>query len=114
MSSTRRRAVLSLLASPLAAVPRQNSRQQPDEDHLPTAPNPNEDKRLPDGRSQKLLIAKEEHEQALKEAQNLVLLAEQLRDEIEHAGNYVVPVSSVKKTEDIEHLARKIRGRLRY
>lgn len=114
MSSTRRRAALSLLASPFTAFAAQAQQQRPDEDHLPIPPNPNDDRRMPDGRSQKLLIAKEEHEQALKEARDLVALAEQLRDEIDHAGNYVVPVSSVKKTEDIERLARKIRGRLRY
>ncbi len=31
----------------------------------------------------------------------------------EKAGNYVVPVASVKKTEEIEKLARRIRGRLK-
>jgi hypothetical protein len=32
---------------------------------------------------------------------------------LQRAGNYVVPVSSVKKTEEIEKLARRIRGRLK-
>lgn len=57
-------------------------------------------------------MAKEQHEQALKDANQLITVAEQLRDELQKAGDYVVPVSSVKKTEQIEKLAKRIRGRL--
>lgn len=71
-----------------------------------------EDKRLPNGKSQKNAIAKEMHEQALKDTGELITIAEQLRDELKKAGDYVVPVSSVRKTEQIEKLAKKIRSRL--
>ena len=77
-------------------------------------PEANEDPRLPDGRSQKNAIAKQQHEQALKEADKLIATAEELRDELRKAGTYVVPVASVKKTEEIEKLARRIRGRLKF
>ena len=36
-----------------------------------------------------------------------------LRSQIDKAGNYVVPVNAVRTTEEIEKLARKIRGRLK-
>ncbi len=79
----------------------------------PKFPNENEDPRLPNGKSQKNAIAKEEHEQALKDAQQLVNVAEELRNELQRAGTFVVPLASVKKTEEIEKLAKRIRGRLK-
>jgi len=112
MGSTRREAFLTLAAS--AVLSAQN---QPPEDprhpHLPPVANPDEDTKLPNGKSQKDAIAKQDHERALKEAEDLLSLAQQLRDELQRAGNYVVPVASVKKTEEIEKLARRIRGRLK-
>ncbi|MDQ2843069.1 MAG: hypothetical protein M3Y72_18925 [Acidobacteriota bacterium] len=68
---------------------------------------------MPNGKSQKNAIAKEEHEQALKDAQQLVNVAEELRNELQRAGTFVVPLASVKKTEEIEKLAKRIRGRLK-
>lgn len=88
--------------------------QVPDDPRLrPPNPNPDEDRKLPNGKSQKDEIARHEHEKALQDAQDLVAMAQQLRDEIQRAGDFVVPVASVKKTEEIEKLARKIRSRLK-
>jgi len=71
-----------------------------------------EDHKLPNGKSQKDAVAKSEHDKALKEANDLLVLAQQLRDEIQKAGDHVVPMSSVKKTEEIEKMARRIRSHL--
>lgn len=71
-----------------------------------------EDHKLPNGKSQKDAMAKSEHDKALKEANDLLALAQQLKDEIQKAGDHVVPMSSVKKTEEIEKMARRIRSRL--
>lgn len=112
MSRTRRAALFTLAASALVSASNQQAqdeRQRP----LPLPPNPDEDTRLPNGKSQKDAIAKHEHEEALKDANDLLNAAEQLKAELEKAGDYVVPVSSVKKTEEIERLARKIRGHLK-
>jgi hypothetical protein len=87
--------------------------QVPDE-RRPRLPELEDDPRLPDGKSQKNAIAKEQHEQALKDADQLVAMAQDLRDQIKQAGTFVVPLSSIKKTEDIEKLARRLRGRLKY
>ena len=110
MGPTRRIALLNVLASAALLGHTQNQeRQRP----VPLPPNPNEDVKLPNGKSQKDAIAKENHAQAMKDVDELISMAEQLRDELQKSGEHVVSVSSVKKTEDIEHLARKIRGRLK-
>lgn len=89
--------------------------QQPSRPGIPPTPAPeeNNDRRLPNGKSQNDAIAKHNHELAIEEANELVELAGQLRNELQQAGSYVVPLSSVKKTEQIEKLARRIRGQLK-
>ena len=111
MGRTRRTALFTLLA-PAVLIARAQDPQDSTRS-LPIPENPEEDKKLPNGKSQKNAIAKEDHEQALKDANNLIAVAQQLRDELQKAGDFVVPLSSVKKTEEIEKLARRIRGRLK-
>jgi hypothetical protein len=72
----------------------------------------NDDHKLPNGKSLKDAMAKSEHDKAIKEANDLLVLAQQLKDELQKAGDHVVPLSSVKKTEEIEKIAKRIRGRL--
>ncbi|MFL6307019.1 MAG: hypothetical protein ACJ72H_26095 [Candidatus Sulfotelmatobacter sp.] len=74
---------------------------------------PHSDDRLPNGKSRADAIAQSEHKKALQEADELVEMARNLRSQIDKAGNYVVPVNAVRTTEEIEKLARKIRGRLK-
>lgn len=80
---------------------------------MPPANRSSRDVRLPNGKSQNNAIAQDEHKKALAEASQLVTLSEQLRDELQQAGAYIVPVGALKKTEQIEKLAKKIRGRLK-
>jgi Zn-dependent oligopeptidase len=101
----------ALIACTGVAAQTQDPQQEPHERQ--TFPPNTNDRKLPNGKSQSDAIAKEDHQKALKDAEDLVAMAEQLRDELKRAGDYVVPVSSVKKTEEIEKLARKIRGRLK-
>lgn len=101
----------ALIGSAGVAAQTQEPQQEPHERQ--TFPPNSSDRKLPNGKSQSDAIAKEDHQKALKDAEDLVAMAEQLRDELKRAGDYVVPVSSVKKTEEIEKLARKIRGRLK-
>ena len=110
VSVSRRTAVAALISS--ARLGAQTQDQQQQEPHERTVLPP-EDRRLPNGKSQIDAIAKDDHQKALKDAEDLVAVAEQLRDELKRSGDYVVPVSSVRKTEEIEKLARKIRGRLK-
>jgi len=111
MGRTRRHALLTLFLSPVLSAQEQFP---PDSSRPGTFPKqPEEDRRLPDGKSQKDAIAKQNHEQSLKDVNELVQAATSLRDELQKAGTYVVPLNAVKKTEEIEKLARRIRGRLK-
>ena len=79
--------------------------------------SPNEDEtdvRLPNGKMQRDEILKAEHEQNLKDAARLADLAEQLKQELEKNDRFVISVSSLKKTDEIEKLVKKIRSRLRH
>ena len=70
------------------------------------------DPRHPNGKSQKDAIAQSEHEKALKDAEELASLSNELRDDIKKIGDFVVPVLALKKTHEIEKLARRLRSHL--
>jgi hypothetical protein len=69
---------------------------------------------LPNGKSQKDEILKSEHQQNLKDAAELADLAEQLKIDLEKNDRYVVSMATIKKTDDIEKLAKRIRARMRH
>jgi hypothetical protein len=73
-----------------------------------------EEPRLPDGKSQKEAILKQEHEKSLRDAAELLTLAEELKAELEKNDRHVVSISSLRKTEEIEKLAKRIRNRLKH
>ena len=69
---------------------------------------------LPSGKSQRDEILKAEHRQNLKDAALLVTLSQQLKQDLEKHDRYVLSLDDLKKTDDIEKLARKIRSRMRH
>lgn len=69
--------------------------------------------RLPDGRSQSEAILKEEHAKSLKDAAEILKLAEELKMELEKNDRHVLSVGALKKTDEIEKLVKRIRGRMR-
>jgi hypothetical protein len=69
--------------------------------------------RMPDGRLQRDLILKDDVRRSLEDVDKVIELAQELKDEIEKNQTYVVSVTSIKKTEEIEKLVKRIRGRLR-
>jgi hypothetical protein len=69
---------------------------------------------LPNGKSQKDEILKSEHQQNLKDAAELADLAEQLKIDLEKNDRYVLSMATIKKTDDIEKLAKRIRARMRH
>ena len=73
-----------------------------------------DDSRLPNGKVQRDEILKAEHAQNIKDAAQLTELAQQLQQELEKNDRFVLSMTTLKKTEDIEKLARKIRSRLRH
>jgi len=98
---------LLFLAASTVAFPQRGGGGQP------TGPD-EPDVRMPDGKSQKEEILKAEHRQNLKDAAELADLAEQLKADLEKNDRYILSVATLKKTDDIEKLVKKIRARLRH
>jgi hypothetical protein len=71
------------------------------------------DARLPNGRLQREEILKADHEKSLQDAAELLALAEELKVALEKSEWHVLPVGAIKKTEEIEKLAKRIRSRMR-
>jgi len=69
--------------------------------------------KLPNGKSQQEEILKAEHQKTLQDAAELVKLAEQLQDDLIKDDRHILSIATLKKTEDIEKLAKKIRSRLK-
>ncbi|HMD71883.1 MAG TPA: hypothetical protein VKF41_11095 [Bryobacteraceae bacterium] len=72
------------------------------------------DVHLPNGKLQTDEILKAEREQNIKDAARLVELSQQLQQDLEKYDYTVLSMSTVRKTEDIEKLVKKIRTRLRH
>jgi hypothetical protein len=83
----------------------------------PDAPSPprHEDApvRLPNGKLQSEEILKDDYKKNLKDAQELIDLAESLKMGLEKGEQHVLSLGDLKKTEEIEKLAKRIRSRMR-
>ena len=111
----RRRAVLSIAAASLLALSLGHSSPAPAPPRpAQSPPEKQEEIRLPNGKLQRDEILKAEHEQNVKDAAQLVEMARQLELDIEKNDRFVFSLSTLKKTDDIEKLVRKIRARLRH
>ena len=87
------------------ATPSQVRRQTEEEKESPT--------RMPNGKLQQDEILKADHEKSVKDAAQLIELAEGLKAELEKDDTHVLSISSLKKTEEIEKIAKRIRTRLK-
>ncbi|MGA1997424.1 MAG: hypothetical protein ABSH45_16745 [Bryobacteraceae bacterium] len=96
---------LGLAAACLAQIPG-------DPRQLPGPVAPDKDK-LPNGKSQREEVLKAEYQQNLKDADRLVDLSRELKRDLEKNDRYVLSLDDLKKTDDIEKLAKKIRSRMR-
>jgi hypothetical protein len=69
--------------------------------------------RLPNGKLQRDEILKADYEKNLEDARQLLKLSEDLKLEIEKDEAFVLSIGAIKKTEEIEKLAKRIRGRIK-
>lgn len=69
--------------------------------------------RLPNGKLQSEEILKDDYKKNLKDAQDLIDLAESLKMGLEKGEQHVLSLGDIKKTEEIEKLAKRIRSRMR-
>ena len=76
-------------------------------------PVPDADTKLPNGKSQREEIIKEDYKKNVEEAAALAKLAEDLKSDLAKSDHNIVSVKNIKQTEEIEKLARSIRGRLK-
>lgn len=76
-------------------------------------PRDDADHKLPNGKSQNEEILKVDYQKSLKDAAELVDLSQALQKELESNDRHVLSLSSLKKAEEIEKIAKRIRGRMR-
>jgi hypothetical protein len=76
-------------------------------------PGKSSDLRLPSGRLQRDEMMKADHAKNIEDAESLLKLSEELKTELEKNTQFVLSVSSIKKTEEIEKMAKRIRSRMR-
>jgi hypothetical protein len=72
-----------------------------------------EPRRLPNGSLQSLAILKHDHKNSMADVNEIIELAEELKRELEKNEGFVLSIDSIKKAEEIEKLAKKIRSRMR-
>jgi len=84
---------------------------QPDASNAPRREEP--PAHLPNGKLQSEEILKDDYKRNLKDAQDLIDLAESLKMGLEKGEQHVLSLGDIKKTEEIEKLAKRIRSRMR-
>jgi hypothetical protein len=84
------------------------------QDMPPTILPPREetDRKLPNGKSQNEEILKADYQRSLKDAADLVSLSQALQKQLQDGDSHVLSLDSLKKTEEIEKLAKRLHGRL--
>lgn len=85
----------------------------PQEDVEPDESNPQSYAQLTSRKLRRDAILKADYKKAVEESATLAKLAGELNAELEKNSSTVLSVSALKKAEEIEKLAKKIRSRLR-
>jgi hypothetical protein len=107
MTSTITLRLVLLLVLALALTAQQGSSERT----IP--PEPPEEIRLPNGRLQREEILKADYQKTLEDARALSKLASELKTDLEKSDYNVLAVGTLKKTDDIDRLAKRIRDRLK-
>jgi hypothetical protein len=99
--------IMLLLLLALASTAQQGPPERP----LP--PETPGDVRLPNGKLQREEILKADYQKTLEDARALSKLADELKADLEKSDYNVLSVGMLKKTDDIDRLAKRIRDRLK-
>jgi hypothetical protein len=78
----------------------------------PEPPESEDEPRLPNGKSQRDEILKSDFDKSFKDAADLQRLSTELRADLEKSTAFVVSYQTIRKTEQIEKIAKRIRSRL--
>lgn len=68
-------------------------------------------KRMPDGTLQSEAILKDEHKKNLADIGRLQVLAKEVEEELKKFGHHVLSTGLLKKLEEIEKIAKRMRSR---
>lgn len=71
------------------------------------------DDQLPNGKSRQEEILKLDHKKNLDDAAAMAKLAEEVSEDLEKDDRYVMSLKTLKKLDEIERLAKAVRGRLK-
>jgi hypothetical protein len=82
---------------------------------VPPSPNPNDPQvlRTPDGRNRTEMILKADHEQSLKDLDQIRKLVDDVKIEMEKNDRHVLSVGAIKKLDEIEKLTKRVRSRMK-
>jgi hypothetical protein len=75
-------------------------------------PSDQEDTKLPSGKLQSEEILKADFNNSLRDLDRISKLAGEIKIEMEKKGRLVLSIPLTKKTEEMEKLAKRIRGRM--
>jgi hypothetical protein len=78
--------------------------------HPPIAPP---DDQFPNGKSRQEESLKLDHKKNLEDAAAMAKLAEEVSEDLEKDDRYVMSLKTLKKLDEIERLAKTVRGRLK-
>jgi hypothetical protein len=68
---------------------------------------------LPSGKLQRDEIIKLEHQRNLEDAAQLVRLSQEVKDDLDQKGEYVLSIKTLKKLDDIDKLTKNLRSRMK-
>ena len=71
------------------------------------------DRRMPDGRTQTEVILKADYDQNVKDARELTELAKSIELDFDKNDQNVLSLALLKKLDDVEKIAKRIRGRVK-
>lgn len=72
-----------------------------------------QDPKMPDGSSRTLMVLKSDAKKSTQDIEKVIALVTELQQEIERNEYHVVDLGSLRKTEEIERLVKRIRGRMK-
>ena len=99
--------LLAGLASPQTQTPRPPATPR----QAPPVESEKPESNLPPESAAKML--KLQHDEVKKEVDKLVKLVTEVQEEVEKAGENVLPLSTLKKLDEVVKQARKVRTRLK-
>ncbi len=87
--------------------------QDPMEIRPPSLHDKEPEKRLPNGKLQSDEILKQDYQNSIKDVHQLVTLTQQLESDMQRETGQVLSLGDLKRLDEIERIAKRIRGRMR-